>query len=105
MFRRACVARLRPEKKEQYISLHENAWPEVLAELAKHHHHHHSVFIIGDMLFQYFEYTGDDFEEDMRLMRQNPVMQEWWHICAECVWPNSEGRESWEIINEIFHND
>ncbi len=105
MIRRATVATLKPEKRDFYLELHANPWPEVLEEMARHNHHHHSVFIQGNKLFQYLEYTGDDFEEDMRQMRLNPTMQEWWRLCAECVEPGENGEEAWQVIEEIFRNE
>ena len=32
------------------------------------------------LLFSSFKYTGDDFERDMALMRENPRVREWWSM-------------------------
>ncbi len=106
MIRRATAAYLRPEKKEQYCSLHRAPWPEVLEEMTRRHHTRHSVYCAGNYLFQYLEYTGEDFAADMEAMGRNPVMQRWWALCRECVvpLPDFEGR-AWTEMEEIFHND
>lgn len=106
MIRKATVSRLKPEKREQYITMHKNAWPEVSRIMAQHHHEHHSVYVYGDYLFQYLEYTGEDFEADMAQMRQSETMQKWWTLCRECVMPFDGGDgPAWETLEEIFHNN
>lgn len=106
MVRKATVSRLRPEKRDQYIQMHQNPWPEVCRIMADHHHTHHSVFIHGDYLFQYLEYTGTDFEADMEQMGKSEVMQKWWTLCRECVisCDGSDG-PAWKTLEEIFHNN
>ncbi len=32
------------------------------------------------LLFSHFTYVGTDFEGDMRLMRENPTVREWWRV-------------------------
>lgn len=106
MIRRATAAFLRPEKKEQYCQMHAHPWPEVLEEMSRRHHTRHSVYCVGNYLFQYLEYTGEDFERDMEEMGANPVMQKWWALCRECVMPlpGTDGG-AWSLLEEIFHND
>ena len=60
---------LRPEKKEEYIRLHADAWPEILAILKKCHFQNYSIYL-GEIdgklyLFSYFEYTGEDIAKDV----------------------------------------
>ena len=106
MIRKATVSRLRPEKIEQYLQLHKNPWPEVCKIMANHHHTHHSVYIHGDILFQYLEYTGTDFDADMEQMRNSEIMQKWWAQCRECVIACDGGDgPAWQSLEEIFHNN
>ncbi len=73
--------------------------------MAAHHHRNHSVYLYGDKLFQYFDYTGTDFEADIKQMRQMPVMQAWWAKCRDCVLPFDEtASETWVSPEEIFYN-
>ncbi len=61
---------LRPEKKAEYVRLHANCWPEILAVLKKCHIRNYSIYL-GEIdgklyLFSYFEYTGEDIAKDVR---------------------------------------
>lgn len=105
LVRKASMARLKPDKIQQYVSLHQNAWPEVREEMLRHYHVNHSVYWHGEMLFQYFEYTGEDFDKDMDEMRKNPLMLKWWELCRECVdYYSEEEPVRWIPLEEIFHN-
>jgi L-rhamnose mutarotase len=43
-----------------------------------------SIFFDNDRtLFAVFDYVGTDFEADMKLMKANPKVQEWWTITDE----------------------
>ena len=53
------------------------------------------------------EYTGDDFEEDMKKMAADPKTQEWWAIMKPIQQPldtRVEG-EWWANMEEVFHMD
>ena len=103
--RKVTIARLKPEKIGQYVELHRNIPAEVCEIMAAHHHRNHSVYLYGDKLFQYFDYTGSDFEADMEDMRRMPVMQMWWAQCRQCVIPFDENTPApWISPEEIFHN-
>ena len=103
--RKVTISRLKPEKIDQYVEMHRNVPTEVCEIMAAHHHRNHSVYLYGDKLFQYFDYTGTDFEADMKQMRQMPVMQAWWAKFMECVLPFDEtASETWVSPEEIFYN-
>lgn len=63
--RKVTISRLKPEKIDQYVEMHRNVPIEVCEIMAAHHHRNHSVYLYGDKLFQYFDYTGTDFEADI----------------------------------------
>jgi L-rhamnose mutarotase len=52
---------IKPEKVEEYVTLHKNAWPEVMAIISEANMHNYSISIRGTQLFTYYEYTGNDF--------------------------------------------
>jgi len=83
-------ARLKPEKVEEYKSLHARVWPEVLKTITECNLQNYSIFILGSELFAYFEYTGGDYEADMRKMADDPVTREWWRHTKPCF----EGHET-----------
>ncbi|MFG2136796.1 L-rhamnose mutarotase [Streptomyces sp. NPDC048650] len=100
-----CI-RLRPEHREEYLRLHAEAWPGVLATLTACHLRNYSIFLEGDVLFAYFEYVGDDFAADMGKMAADPTTREWWRHTDRCQ-EQTEGAvpgEWWTPMREVFHH-
>ena len=107
MKRMASVIKIKPEKIEVYKQLHANAWPQVCKTLSECNYTNYSIFLKDDMLFSYFEYTGEDWEKDFEKMGQCPVTQAWWSVCRPCCEPlptRAEGE--WGAKMEmVFHLD
>jgi len=106
------VIGLKPEKLEEYKRLHADVWPEVLATIKDCNIQNYSIFLgkLNDgnyYLFSYFEYTGDDFEADMKKMAADSKTQEWWELTDPCQIPqdNRKPGEHWMLIEEVFHTD
>ena len=99
------VCRLKPERIEEYRKLHEAVWPEVLDMIRQCNLQNYSIYLKDDLLFSYFEYTGDDYQADMEKMENDPATQQWWDVCKPCMLP-IESRatgEWWAEMKEIFH--
>lgn len=112
MKRYGSVIVLRPEKLEEYKRLHQAVWPAVLGKIKASHMQNYSIFLrqlpdANHYLFSYFEYTGDDFDGDMKLMAADPITQEWWALCKPCQQPLSNAKEGewWAGMEEVFHAD
>ncbi len=107
MERHGQVIRVKSEKVEEYIDYHENVWPEVLKTITECNIRNYSIFYHDGYLFAYFEYIGDDFEEDMRKMVDDPVTQEWWDEVKPLQEPlqSREEGEWWAEMKEVFHID
>ncbi len=107
MKRYGMVIRVRPEKLEEYKKLHANPWPEVLKTIKECNIQNYSIFYHDGYLFSYFEYTGDNYEEDMKKMAADPVTQEWWKLCKPCQEPLPSRKEGewWAEMEEVFHLD
>jgi L-rhamnose mutarotase len=106
------VIGVKPEKLDEYVRLHANTWPEVLATIEKCNIHNYSIYLgkldDGNLyLFAYFEYTGDDFEADMKRMAADPKTQEWWKLTDPCQIAQKERKEGehWMKMREVFHTD
>ncbi len=99
------VIRVKPEKLNYYLELHANPWPEVLNMILECNIRNYSIYLLNpDLLFAYFEYTGEDFNADMTKMAADPVTQRWWKEtdpCQETLGLNPE--EWWHNMNEVFH--
>jgi L-rhamnose mutarotase len=98
------VIGVKPEKLDYYKKLHAEPWPEVLDMIRKCNISNYSIYLFGEMLFSYFEYTGDDFEADMARMAADPKTQEWWRETDPCQFPLVEGQK-WAEMPEVFHMD
>jgi L-rhamnose mutarotase len=105
MKRFGMVCRLKPDRIEEYRKLHEAVWPEVLDMIRQCNLQNYSIYLKDDLLFSYFEYTGDDYETDMAKMGNDPATQQWWDVCKPCMLPLESRAEDewWAEMKEIFH--
>lgn len=99
------VIHVKPEKLHYYLELHQNPWPEVIQKIKECHIQNYSIFLLQEhTLFAYFEYVGDNFEEDMQKMAADPMTQKWWKEtdpCQESLGLNPS--EWWHNMKEVFH--
>jgi L-rhamnose mutarotase len=107
--RYAWVTGLRPEKAEYYHHLHANPWPGVLKEIKSSHIKNYSIHeceIDGKAyLFSYLEYTGTNFDADMKKMAADPETRRWWKETDPCQMPLPEAAAKgkiWSDTKEVF---
>ena len=101
------IIELKPDRREEYVKLHAEVWPEVLKRITACKIRNYSIYLKDLTLFSYFEYVGEDFEADMAKMAADPEIQLWWDVCKPCMLPidsRAEG-EWWADMEEIFHHD
>jgi L-rhamnose mutarotase len=101
------VIKVKPDKLEEYKTLHANVWQDVLLMIHACNIRNYSIYYKDGYLFSYFEYIGENFEQDMAKMAADPTTQEWWKFCNPCQEPletRSEG-EWWASMEEVFHTD
>jgi L-rhamnose mutarotase len=99
------VIRIRPEQIEAYKKLHADPWPQVIQMIKACNIQNYSIYLKDDLLFSYFEYTGDDFEEDMKRMAADSITKVWWERTDPMQIPlhtRMEG-EWWAVMEEVFH--
>jgi L-rhamnose mutarotase len=99
------IGKLKKEKIEEYVTLHSNAWPEVLETIHRCNLRNYSIFLQGDTVFSYFEYVGEDYEKDMISMEKDEVTQEWWKHTKPCFerFSISPDSEFFHNMKQIFH--
>ena len=109
MQRMGMVIGLKPEHIAEYKRLHAEAWPEILAMISTCNITNYSIFLKEpeNLLFGYWEYTGDDFAADAAIMAADPKTQEWWAICMPMQSPLDTRKEGewWAMMEEVFHHD
>lgn len=101
------MLRVRPERFEEYKRLHVAVWPGVLARISASKIRNYSIFHRDNWLFSYFEYLGDDFDADMRLMAADLETRRWWAIMEpmQDPLPDREPGAWWARMEEVFHHD
>jgi L-rhamnose mutarotase len=101
------VIGVRPEHFEEYKKYHSSVWPGVLDMIKKCNIQNYSIFYKDNMLYAYFEYTGNNFDADMAKMAADPKTQEWWSVMEPMQDPLSTRKpgEWWADMEEVFHLD
>lgn len=99
------MIRLKPDGARDYIRHHASVWPGVLRMITECNISNYSIFVRNQILFAYFEYTGDDFEKDMAKMAADPETQRWWDVVKPLMDPLEDRTpgEFWSDMEEIFH--
>ena len=101
---RVCfLLRVKAERLEEYKSLHERVWPEMLDALSRSGWHNYSLFLRPDgLLVGYLETS--DFRRALALMAAEEVNSRWQASMRE-FFVGREGRpdEQMERLEQIFH--
>ena len=103
--RYASVIRVKPEKLEEYKALHADPWPGIDRMIKACNIRNFSIYYRDGFLFSYFEYTGTDYEGDMRKMAQDSLTQAWWKLTDPCQIPVESAPEGvwWAPMEEVYH--
>ena len=99
--------RLKPDGADEYLKHHAAVWPGVLRKIKECNISNYSIFFKDNILFTYFEYTGYDFEADMKNMADDEITQKWWDTVKPLMDPikTRQPGEFWADMEEIFHLD
>ncbi len=108
--RYAWVTGLKPEKADYYRQLHAHPWPAVNRTIKDCHIRNFSIHeceIEGKLyLFAYLEYTGRDFDADMKKMAADPETQRWWKETDPCqspLPPAAAKGKTWADTRELYY--
>jgi len=95
-----------------YTQLHAAVWPGVLAAIDRANIRNYSIYLgqltPGEyLLFSYFEYVGDDFQADMKVIAKDKVTQTWWRYTdpLQQRLPGTPQGDQWKTMEEVFHTD
>lgn len=107
MKRMGFVIGIHPDRIADYKRLHAEVWPDVLARLRASNITNYTIFLREpeNLMFGYWEYTGEDFAADEAAIAADPVTREWWAVCGPMQRPlesRAEG-EWWAPMEEVFH--
>ncbi len=104
MKRIGTLSKLKPGAADAYIKLHDEIWQGVVDAGHEANMRNFSIFRIGDYLFSYYEYIGDDFEADMAKKSALPISIEWQKATGEFR-EIMDGENRFIEIEEIWHHD
>jgi len=106
----AWITGLKPEKAEYYRQLHAHPWPSVNKMIKDCHIQNYAIYereIDGKLyLFSYLEYTGKDFDADMKRMAADAETQRWWKETAPCQSPLPDAAakgKTWSAMKEVYY--
>jgi len=104
------ITGLKPEKAQRYRELHANPWPGVNRLIKESHIQNFSIHqreIEGRLyLIAYLEYTGTNFDEDMKRMAADPETQRWWKETDPCQLPLPDALAKgkvWSDTEELYY--
>jgi L-rhamnose mutarotase len=106
----AWVTGLKPEKMAYYKQLHSRPWPAVNAMLKECKIQNYSIHLKEidgkPYLFSYLEYTGDNWEADMKKMAADPETRRWWKETDPCQSPLPDAEAQgkiWSDMEEVYY--
>lgn len=101
------IIKIKKETLEAYKEYHKNPFPGVNEMIKACNLQNYSIYSKGEYLFSYFEYTGDDYEADMKKMADDPATQKWWDVVKPLMQPIEDRKngEFWSEMEEIYHLD
>jgi L-rhamnose mutarotase len=69
------LMQLKPGMEQSYYAEHHNIWPEVLEGIARVKIRNYSIFLIGRILFSYFQ--AEDIQKAFQVLAEDPDNQRW----------------------------
>lgn len=100
MKRLGLITKLKPGMEEDYFNLHNEIWPGVVKNAHEANIRNYTIFRNGPYLFSYFEYIGNNYEEDMRIKNSKPETILWQQATGKCL--DSDFKE---VLYEEWHGD
>jgi L-rhamnose mutarotase len=102
------VVKIKEDQIEEYKRLHAPDNPGVRDLLTRYNMRNFSIFLqkLDDgnyYEFGYYEYVGDNFEEDMEKLAAEPRNIEWLKVCDPMQIP-LEGYEGWAEMELVYYN-
>jgi L-rhamnose mutarotase len=102
---RVCfLARVRPDRLDEYRERHRDVWPEMRAALSKAGWGNYSIFLTGDGLLVGYLETGD-YQAALAAMAATDVNRRWQAEMSPFFVADGPPDQSFTRIEEIFHLD
>jgi L-rhamnose mutarotase len=102
---RVCfLARVRPDRLDEYRERHRNVWPEMQAALREAGWGNYTIFLTEDgLLIGYLETA--DYQAALAAMEKTEVNERWQAEMSEFFVADGPPDQSFTRIAEVFHLD
>lgn len=105
MKRIGTITRVKPGMLDAYKKIHDEIWEDVVAASHECGTRNFTIFFVGDYLFSYSEYIGDNYEADMKKKSQMPAIQRWKAATGAMLTEVNEEVGGCMVLPELFHCD
>jgi len=97
--------RVKPERLEEYIRLHQEVWPELLADMRAASIRNYSIFADGPELFGYLE--CDDWTAASAALAASDANRRWQAFMRDYLDTpvDPDAAESMTMLDEVFRMD
>jgi len=86
-----------------------SVWPDVLKNISERGIKNYTIYLREpeDLLFGTIEYSGDDFDADMKKIANDPGTQHWWKLTDACQsrLESATDGEQCSLMEEVFHHE
>ncbi|MDR2655676.1 MAG: L-rhamnose mutarotase [Oscillospiraceae bacterium] len=99
--------KVKPERVDEYVKMHLNPWPEIMAAHSKAGFRGYSIFQSGNQFFYTFECEGDP-ERAFAEMAEDPDCVRWNNITITMLEIDAENggiAGAVRFLPEVFHLD
>ncbi len=99
--------RIKPEFIEEYLALHRYPDPKLIAVLDESNIRNNTVFLSENLLFNYFEYYGTDFEADWKKYTESDIVRDLFRKMQGFFLPVGQAfpAKGWNEMKEVFRKD
>ena len=102
---RVCfLARVRPDRLDEYRERHENVWPEMRAALSQAGWGNYTLFLTEDGLLVGYLETAD-YQAALAAMEKTEVNERWQAEMSDFFVTDGPPDQSFTRIAEVFHLD
>ena len=96
-------AKVLPGKEEEYVSRHNNIWPEMLENLKAQGISNYSIFKSGRDIIGYYE--CESVEKMKRVKTSNPVAAQWAESMKGIMEIETEPDGTAKVFTQVFYMD
>jgi L-rhamnose mutarotase len=107
MSRILMATRIRPDRLQDYLTMHSAPDADVAPMLRRFGHDGYRLHLLGEIAIASFDYTGTDLDADRKALRARPELADWMRRTAACQSHLGETLDAplWSRLPLIFAAD